>query len=447
MTRDPWAVEDVLRRSAPQVLGALVRRHGQFDLCEDAVQEALLAAATAWPEQGLPNDPVAWLVTVAGRKLTDYWRSEHARRQREQALAVQESAAHQYAPGADADLLGSAGPAVDDTLELLLLCAHPALPEPSRIALTLRAVGGLSTAEIARAFLVPEPTMAQRISRAKATIGAAGGTFSLPDDDRAERLAAALHVLYLIFNEGYTASAGQSLTRVHLTTEAIRLTRQLHRLLPDDGEVAGLLALMLLTDARRPARTSADGRLVPLAEQDRSRWDVDAVREATGLLEHTLATAPLGPYQLQAAIAAVHAEAASDADTDWRQIAILYGMLERLSDNPIVTLNRAVAVGMAYGPKEGLEVLDSVADDLRLRRHHRPAAVRAHLLERLGDFAGAREHYRRAARATLNLPEKRYLEERAARTGAVGSLGSIRSVGSVGSVGSAVPPDADVTAL
>jgi predicted RNA polymerase sigma factor len=283
--------------------------------------------------------------------------------------------------------------------------------------------------------------MAQRISRAKATIGAAGATFSLPDGDRAERLAAALHVLYLIFNEGYTATAGQTLTRVHLTTEAIRLTRELHRLLPDDGEVAGLLALMLLTDARRPARTSADGHLVPLAEQDRSRWDVDAVREATGLLEHTLATAPLGPYQLQATIAAVHAEAASDADTDWRQIAILYGMLERLSDNPIVTLNRAVAVGMAYGPKEGLEVLDSVAEDPRLRRHHRPAAVRGHLLERLGDFAGAREHYRRAARATLNLPEKRYLEERAARTGAVGA------VGAVGSVGSAVPPDADVTPL
>jgi RNA polymerase sigma factor (sigma-70 family) len=432
VSADARSVEDLLRRSAPQVLGALVRRHGQFDLCEDAVQEALLAATTAWPRRGLPDDPVAWLVTVAGRKLTDYWRSEHARRQREHAVAAQESAAHQHPRGADADVLGAAGPPVDDTLELLLLCAHPALSEPSRIALTLRAVGGLTTAEIARAFLVPEPTMAQRISRAKATISAAGGSFTLPGGDRADRLAAALHVLYLIFNEGYTASAGQTLTRVDLTTEAVRLTRQLHRLLPGDGEIAGLLALMLLTEARRPARTGPDGRLVPLAEQDRRQWDRDAVREATDLLARTLATAPLGPYQLQATIAAVHAEAATDADTDWRQIAILYGMLERLSDNPVVTLNRAVAVGMAYGPRAGLQVLDSVADHPRLRRHHRPDAVRAHLLERLGDHAGAREHYRRAARATLNQPEKRYLEERAARTGPPGP---------------AAPPDADVRQL
>ncbi|OZM82608.1 RNA polymerase sigma factor [Pseudonocardia sp. MH-G8] len=419
MSHEP-DVEDLLRRSAPQVLGALVRRHSRFDLCEDALQEALLAAATGWPQHGIPDEPVAWLVTVAGRRLTDQWRSEHARRRREEALAVQEPPDRRHAPGADVDLLAGSPDPVDDTLDLLLLCAHPALSGPSRIALTLRAVGGLSTVEIARAFLVPEPTMAQRISRAKATISAAGGSFPLPDHDRDERLAAALHVLYVIFNEGYTASAGRQLTRVDLTAEALRLVRRLHELHPSDGEIAGLLALMLVTDSRRDARISDDGCLVPLAEQDRRRWDHHAIAEAARLLAHALATAPLGPYQLQAAIAAVHAEAATDADTDWHQIVVLYAMLERRSDNPVVTLNRAVAVGMAQGPAAGLQVLDSVADDPRLRRNHRPDAVRAHLLERLGDHAGAREHYRRAARAALNQPEKRYLEERAARTGAAG---------------------------
>jgi RNA polymerase sigma factor (sigma-70 family) len=399
------ALEDLLRECAPQVLGVLVSRFRQFDLCEDAVQEALLAAASAWPEAGVPDEPVGWLVTVARRRLTDLWRSDSARRRREEAVAVD--------PAGTVDL---EAPAVDDSLEMLLLCVHPDLTEASRIALTLRAVGGLTTAEIARAFLVPEATMAQRISRAKATIGAGGG-FTLPADVRTERLSAALHVLYLIFNEGYTASAGPGLTRVDLSAEAIRLTRMLHRLLPADGEVAGLLVLMLLTDARRQARTDTDGRMIPLAEQDRSRWDHAAIREATTLLERTLARREVGPYQLQAAIAAVHAEASTDADTDWRQIEILYRLLEECTDNPVVTLNRAVAVGMAYGPERGLEVLDRVAGDRRLARHHRPDAVRAHLLDRLGDHEAAREHFRRAARATLNLAEKRYLEDRARRAG------------------------------
>ncbi len=417
MRLDPDA-EDLLRRCAPQVLGALVRRHGGFARCEDAVQEALLAAATAWPRHGLPDEPVAWLVSVAGRKLTDQWRSDAARREREEAVAGREPAP--ATPGADDEALsGSGDPAADDVLELLLLCAHPSLSEPSRIALTLRAVGGLTTGEIARAFLVPEPTMAQRISRAKATISAAGASFTRPVEDRDERLAAALHVLYVIFTEGYTATAGPVLTRIDLMAEAIRLTRRLHRLLPTDGEITGLLALMLLTDARRDARTGEDGSLVTLAEQDRERWDRDTVVEATGLLERALAASPLGPYQLQAAIAAVHAEAATDADTDWAQIVVLYGLLERRSDNPVVTLNRAVAVGMAEGARAGLDVLDTVADDPRLRRSHRPDAVRAHLLERLGDQAGAREHYLRAARAALNQAEKRYLEHRADRVEAI----------------------------
>ncbi|HEY2225731.1 RNA polymerase sigma factor [Actinomycetospora sp.] len=415
MRLDPDA-EDLLRRSAPQVLGVLVRRHGGFARCEDAVQEALLAAAGAWPRHGLPDEPVAWLVSVAGRRLTDQWRSDVARRAREDAVVGR---AEPTTVAADVEAFsGSADPAADDTLELLLLCTHPSLSEPSRIALTLRAVGGLTTAEIARAFLVPEATMAQRISRAKATISEAGATFTLPGHDRDERLAAALHVIYVIFTEGYTATAGPALTRVDLTAEAIRLTRRLHQLLPDDGEIGGLLALMLLTDARRDARTGEDGSLVTLADQDRERWDRPGITEGTGLLEHALATAPLGPYQLQAAIAAVHAEAATDADTDWAQIVILYGLLERRSDNPVVTLNRAVAVGMAEGPRAGLEVLDTVADDPRLRRSHRPDAVRAHLLERLGDHTGAREHYGRAARAALNQAEKRYLEGRAARVDA-----------------------------
>jgi RNA polymerase sigma factor (sigma-70 family) len=405
-------VDELLRELAPQVLATLVRRHGQFDLCEDAVQEALLAAAVQWPAAGIPERPRGWLVTVASRRLTDQVRGESARRRREEAVAARAPADELVAPGPYADL-PAAG---DDTLTLLFLCCHPALSPASQVALTLRAVGGLTTAQVARAFLVPEATMAQRISRAKQTIKAAGARFAPPPaEERADRLRVVLQVLYLIFNEGYAASSGPDLQRAELTTEAIRLARELHRLLPDDGEVAGLLALMLLTDARRPARTLPDGSLVPLASQDRSRWDAAAIAEGVGLVTATLARAPIGPYQLQAAIAAVHDEAARAEDTDWPQILVLYELLERLAPSPVVTLNHAVALAMVRGPRAGLDLLATLDDDGRLAGHHRLDAVRAHLLELAGDPAGAREHYRAAARRTTSLPEQRYLEDRAGR--------------------------------
>ncbi|HEV8423863.1 MAG TPA: DUF6596 domain-containing protein [Actinomycetes bacterium] len=405
-------VEELLRQLTPQVLGALLRRYGQFDLCEDAVQEALLAAAVQWQQRGIPESPRGWLITVAARRMTDQLRVESARRRRERAAAALSPPDELVAPGSDADL----PPERDDTLRLLFLCCHPALSPASQIALTLRAVGGLATAQIARAFLVPEATMAQRISRAKQRVKAAGARFSLPpEEERADRLRVVLHVLYLIFNEGYAASSGPDLQRADLTTEAIRLARDLHRLLPEDGEVTGLLALMLLTDARRPARTLPDGSLVPLAEQDRRLWDADAIAEGGALITDTLSRAAIGPYLLQAAIAAVHDEAAHAEETDWPQILALYELLERVAPNPIVTLNHAVAVAMVRGPRAGLDLLATLATDERLAGHHRLDAVSAHLLEMAGDTAAARERYRAAARRTTSLPEQRYLETRAAR--------------------------------
>ena len=344
--------------------------------------------------------------------MTDQVRGESARRRREEAVAAASPADELVAPAADAD----APAAADDTLTLLFLCCHPALSPPSQVALTLRAVGGLTTAQVARAFLVPEATMAQRISRAKQTIKAAGARFAMPPPaERAERLRVVLQVLYLIFNEGYAASLGPDLQRADLTAEAIRLARELHRLLPDDGEVAGLLALLLLTDARRPARSRPDGSLVPLAEQDRSRWDAAAIAEGVALISATLARAQLGPYQLQAAIAAVHDEAATAADTDWRQILVLYELLAQVAPSPVVTLNHAVALAMVRGPRAGLELLATLDGDARMAGSHRLDAVRAHLLELAGDTAAARDHYRAAARRTTSLPEQRYLEDRAAR--------------------------------
>jgi predicted RNA polymerase sigma factor len=415
---DAARVEDLLRTLAPRVLGALARRHGQFDACEDAVQEALLAAAVQWPDGGVPEDPQAWLMTVAGRRLVDDWRSESARRAREDSVAASAPPGAHLAPGADAEAI--APPAdEDDTLTLLLLCCHPALSPPSQLALTLRAVGGLTTAQVASAFLVPEVTMAQRISRAKALIRKAGATFALPPaPDRADRMRVVLHVLYLMFNEGYVASGGEALARAELTREAIRLTRLLRAQLPRDGEVQGLLALMLLTDARRGARVGARGELIPLAEQDRSAWSAEELTEGIGLVEDALVRAPLGPYQLQAAIAAVHAEAPSAEATDWRQIVALYRLLERLAGfNPMWKLNEAVAVGMAEGPAAGLALLEGLEE--ALAESHRLEAVRAHLLELDGDVAGARAAYHAAARRTTSLPEQRYLERRAAALGQV----------------------------
>jgi len=411
-TKDGLVVEDLLRQFAPQVLGSLVRRYGHFDLAEDAVQEALLAAALQWPEQGIPENPRGWLITVAVRRLTDELRSDEARRRREERAAAELPREH-VKPPPDGEQIPAGE---DDTLTLFFLCAHPALSPASQLALTLRAVGGLATAEIARAFLVPDATIAQRISRAKQQIKASHIPFTLPaESERAERLTVVLHVLYLIFNEGYTASSGPDLQRGELTSEAIRLAREVRRLLPDDGEVAGLLALMLLTDARRAARTRADGSLVPLAEQDRERWNGSYIEEGVALVTDALARSPLGPYQLQAAIAAVHDEAAQAADTDWPQILVLYELLERISPNPMVTLNHAVAVAMVKGPQAGLELLGPLDDDRRLAEHHRLDAVRAHLLEMAGDRAAARSSYRRAARRTTSLAERRYLEARANR--------------------------------
>jgi RNA polymerase sigma factor (sigma-70 family) len=411
-TKDGVVVEDLLRQFAPQVLGSLVRRYGHFDLAEDAVQEALLAAALQWPEQGIPENPRGWLITVAVRRLTDELRSDEARRRREERAAAELPREH-VEPPPDPERVPAGE---DDTLTLFFLCAHPALSPASQLALTLRAVGGLATAEIARAFLVPDATIAQRISRAKQQIKASHIPFTLPaESERAERLTVVLHVLYLIFNEGYTASSGPDLQRGELTSEAIRLAREVRRLLPDDGEVAGLLALMLLTDARRAARTRADGSLVPLAEQDRERWNGSYIEEGVALVTDALARSPLGPYQLQAAIAAVHDEAAQAADTDWPQILVLYELLERISPNPMVTLNHAVAVAMVKGPQAGLELLGPLDDDRRLAEHHRLDAVRAHLLEMAGDRAAARSSYRRAARRTTSLAERRYLEARANR--------------------------------
>jgi predicted RNA polymerase sigma factor len=410
------SIAEQLRDLAPQVLGAVVRRYGDIAASEDAVQEALLAAASQWPADGIPDSPPGWLIAVASRRMTDGIRNDDARRRREDVAASQQAAHLPYVPDHD------------DSLTLLILCCHPALSPASAIPLTLRAVGGLTTAEIARAFLVPEATMAQRISRAKQRIKRSGAHFVMPTGaDLAERLRSVLHVLYLLFTEGYAASSGTQVARSELSGEAIRLTRLVHASLPDDPEVAGLLALMLLNEARRPARTGPDGELVPLTEQDRSKWSQMLIAEGIALVSAALPKGAVGEYQLQAAIAAIHDEAPTAADTDWPQILALYGILERMTGNPMVTLNRAVAAAMVDGPAAGLRLLDGL--DERLAGNHRLDAVRAHLLEMAGDHEAALAHYRAAAGRTTSMAERDYLTTRAARLGV-----------------NALPPDASATA-
>jgi len=403
-------IEGLLRQLAPQVLASVVRRYGHFDLAEDATQEALLAAATQWPRTGVPDQPRGWLITVTARRLTDLLRSDSARRRREEAAALR-APGEQVTPGAD-----EPAPAADDSLILLLMCCHPALSQASQIALTLRAIGELTTAEVARAFLVPEATMTRRITRAKQRITDAGATFAIPAGaERAERLASALRVLYLIYNEGYAATSGPRLHRAELSAEAIRLARMVHHLLPDDPEATGLLALMLLTDARRPARSTPDGDLVPMAEQDRQLWNADHIAEGISLISEALPHGTPGPYQLQAAVAAVHDEAPSAEATDWPQIVALYEVLLRLDDNPVVALNHAVAVAMTSGVRAGLDLVDALYTDERLAHDHRLHTVRGHLLERAGDPAAARDAFIAAAQLTANVPQQRYLNARAAR--------------------------------
>ena len=404
-------IEDLLRLLAPQVLGALVRRYGHFDTAEDAVQEALIAAATRWPVEGIPASPRGWLVTVASRRLTDLLRQAQARRRREDGVSAQLLPTERFAPAADADRDDA-----DDSLIVLFMCCHPALTQASQIALTLRALGGLTTAEVARALLVPEDTVTRRISRAKAAITESGIPFRLPSsEERANRLAVVLHVLYLIFNEGYVSTSGSALQRPDLAAEAIRLARLVHGLLPDDPEVSGLLALMLLTDARRPARTGPAGELVPMADQDRNLWDQAAITEGSELVDQALAQGVAGPYLLQAAIAAVHDASSTAEATNWARIEGLYGRLSAVSDNPVITLNRAVAVAMVRGPAAGLELLAAVEGDRRLAEDHRLYAVRAHLLEMLGRTDAAREAYEAAAMRTSNLAQQRFLRGRASR--------------------------------
>jgi RNA polymerase sigma factor (sigma-70 family) len=397
--------EGLLRELAPRVLGAVVRRYGDFADAEDAVQEALIAAAATWPASGEPDNPLGWLIRVASRRMADQHRRDDARRRREELAASWSLASPSPVPGRD------------DTLILMFMCCHPSLPPASAIPLTLRAVGGLTTREIATAFLVPEATMAQRISRAKAKLKASGEPFTLPPpSERAERLRSVLHVLYLLFNEGYASSSGPDLTRSDLSGEAIRLARSVRGGLPEDPEVAGLLALMLLTDARRAARTRNDGELVPLAEQDRTLWDRSLIAEGVALVTEALKRGQVGEYQVQAAIAAIHDQAARQADTNWSEIVSLYGLLERMTGNPMVTLNRAVAAAMAHGPTAGLALLDGLSE--RLGDHHRLHSVRAHLLDLAGDTKAAIAEFRAAAARTTNLREQHYLTTQAARLAA-----------------------------
>jgi RNA polymerase sigma factor (sigma-70 family) len=399
-------LDDVWRREAPHVLGALLRRYGDLSDCEEALQDAAEAAAAQWPVDGVPDAPRAWLITVASRRLIDRARTDTARVRRETFDAAQRAYAMEEVTTHDRD----------DTLRLFFLCCHPALTRPSQVALCLRAVAGLGVEQIAAAYLVPVRTMTQRLSRARTALRQAGARFVMPSQrDLPDRVAAVLDVCHLVFTEGYARTSGEALLDVLLAEEAIRLVRQLHAALPDHAEVAGALALMLLTHARSPARVDTAGDLVPLAEQDRSRWQRDLITEGVELLERTLPRGQVGRFQLQAAIAAVHAEAVTYKETDWLQISLLYDMLSRVAPGPAVTLNHAVAVAMAHDPAAGLAMLEPLLDDPAMQRHHRLFAVRGHLLDLNGDADAAKEHYRIAARLTTSMPEQRYLHRKLAR--------------------------------
>jgi RNA polymerase sigma factor (sigma-70 family) len=404
-------LEQVLRTESGRIVGALMRRFGDLDLAEDCYQDACLAAWEHWPTDGEPDNPGGWLMTAARNRAVDRLRRE-ARR------LGKESESSGLRPGQEPTVAGPedvADPLDDDELQLLLLCCHPALAPEAQVALTLRTVGGLTTAEIARAFLLPLPTMAQRLARAKRKIALAGIPFRLPAaDELPDRLAAVRQVVYLVFSEGYAATGTDSVVRPDLSGEAIRLGRLLASVTPDDAETGALLGLMLLHDARRPARVGADGALVPLDEQDRSAWNAAQIEEGLGLVEAALVTGPVGRYQLQAAVAALHAQAASPSATDWPQILALYRLLETVAPGPAVSVNRVVALAMVEGPGAALVELNrlTAAGLLEPLPAHRVLAVRAHLLERAGRLEEAAVQYRAAAAAATTQPERDYLRRR-----------------------------------
>jgi RNA polymerase sigma-70 factor (ECF subfamily) len=396
------AVERVFREERTAVLATLIRHVGDFQLAEDAVQDAFAAAVATWPRDGTPANPGAWITVAARRRAID-------RLRRGRALADRTDRLAELARLDAAEHVAEDSAVEDDRLRLMFTCCHPALAMPARVALTLRMLGGLTTGEIARAFLVTETTMGQRIVRAKRKIAVARIPYRVPSDDvLPDRLRGVLAVVYLIFNEGYHAAEGERLVRGELCAEAIRLGRLLAKLMPDDGEAGGLLALMLLHDARRAARVDDRGRYVALGEQDRARWDQGRIREGRRTLERALALRRPGPYQLQAAMAALHLE----AEVDWAQIAELYGALARMTPSPVIEVNRAVAVGFASGPEAGLEVLTPLLDDPALERHQPLQAAHAELLRRAGDRDGAARAYERAIELSANAVERAELERR-----------------------------------